>query len=152
MPTLPGMLLRAVPGFALLGALVALAGCASQSPSAPANVRIVGDLAAASPLPSPLERGPSAPPEVIAMRFSSLAVNRGERWSGEFVTGSNVASVEVRTNLFSIDVPRTGYGRFAFSLDVLDTPPIFVRKYALRVIARNTAGVETEEDLPFEIR
>ncbi len=152
MPTQPGMLLRAVPRLVLFGALGALAACASQSPSVPANVRVVGDLVAKSPLPSPLERTPGAAPEVIAMRFNSLAVNRGQRWIGEFVTGSNVASVEVRTNLFSIDVPRTGYGRFAFSLDVLDTPPIFVRKYALRVIARNTAGVETEEDLPFEIR
>ncbi len=152
MPTQAGMLLRAVPGLAVLAALVVLAGCASQVASVPANARIAGNLAAATPLPSPLERAPTASPEVIAMRFNSLDVKRGERWAGEFVTGSNVASVEVRTNLFSIDVPRTGYGRFAFSVDVLDTPPIFVRKYALRVIARNTAGVETEEDLPFEIR
>jgi hypothetical protein len=58
----------------------------------------------------------------------------------------------VRSNLFSIDVPRTAFGRFAFSLDMLDVPPIFVRKYALRIIARNSAGLETEEDVPFEIR
>ncbi len=57
-----------------------------------------------------------------------------------FVTTTNVASVEVRTNLFSINVPRVAYGRFAFRLDVLDTPPIFVRPYRLRVIARNSAG------------
>jgi hypothetical protein len=86
------------------------------------------------------------------MRFSSLDVRRGGRWSGEFVTGTNVASVEVRTNLFSIDVPRRTYGRFAFTLDVLDTPPIFVRAYRLRVIARNSAGKAYEEDLPFRIR
>lgn len=146
------MLFRAIPGLALVGALVVLADCASQPPDVPANVRIAGDLASASPLPSPLKRAPTAAPQVIAMRFTSLDVKRGERWAGEFVTGSNVASIEVRTNLFSIDVPRIAYGRFAFSLDVLDMPPIFVRKYALRVIARNTAGIETEEDLPFEIR
>jgi hypothetical protein len=86
------------------------------------------------------------------MRFSSLDVRRGGRWSGEFVTGTNVASVEVRTNLFSIDVPRRTYGRFVFTLDVLDTPPIFVRAYRLRVIARNSAGQAYEEDLPFRIR
>ena len=39
------------------------------------------------------------------MHFSSLDVRRGERFSGEFVTSTNVASIEVRTNLFSIDVP-----------------------------------------------
>jgi len=86
------------------------------------------------------------------MHFSSLDVRRGRRWSGEFVTGTSVASVEVRTNLFSIDVPRVGFGRFAFDLDVLDAPPIFVRAYALRVIARNSAGEEYEQDLPLRIR
>lgn len=86
------------------------------------------------------------------MQFSSLNVRRGERLTGEFVTGTNVASVEVRTNLFSIDVPRTGFGRFAFALDVLDAPPIFIRPYRLRVIARNSAGAAFEQDLPFEIR
>ncbi len=86
------------------------------------------------------------------MRFSSLDVRRGQRWSGAFVTGTDVASIEVRTNLFSINVPHRSPGRFAFSLDVLDTPPIFVRAYRLRVIARNSAGSEYEEDLPFRIR
>ena len=86
------------------------------------------------------------------MHFSSLSVARGSRWSGDFVTGSSVASVEVRTNLFSIDAPRRGIGRFGFDLDVLDAPPIFIRKYRLRVIARNSAGLEVEQDLPFEIR
>lgn len=86
------------------------------------------------------------------MRFSSLDVHRGDEWSGSFVTGTNVASVEVRTNLFSINVPHRSPGRFAFTLDVLDTPPIFVRDYRLRVIARNSAGSEYEENLPFRIR
>ena len=58
----------------------------------------------------------------------------------------------MRTNLFSINVPRRAPGRFAFTLNVLDTPPIFVRAYSLRVIARNSAGQEYEEDLPFRIR
>jgi hypothetical protein len=86
------------------------------------------------------------------MRFSSLDVKRGSTWSGEMVTGTNVASVEVRTNLFSIDVPRRSFGRFAYSLDVLDVPPIFVRSYRLRVLARNSAGIVYEEDLPLRIR
>lgn len=86
------------------------------------------------------------------MRFSSLDVRRGQRWSGAFVTGTNVASVEVRTNLFSINVPHRSPGRFGFVLDILDVPPIFVRAYRLRVIARNSAGNAYEEDLPLWIR
>jgi hypothetical protein len=86
------------------------------------------------------------------MRFSTLDVKRGTHWSGEFVTGTNVASLEVRTNLFSIDAPKRAPGRFSFGLDVLDTPPIFVRAYRLRVIARNSAGHVYEENVPLRIR
>jgi len=134
----------------ILFALVAVlaAGCASQPPSRPANVTV----GPASPAATPAVRAGDAPPELLAANFSALDVPRGRTWSGQFVTSTNVASVEVRTNLFSIDVPRVRFGRFAFSVDLLDVPSVFVRKYALRVILRNTAGNETEEDVPFEIR
>lgn len=86
------------------------------------------------------------------MHFSSLDVRRGQRWRASFVTSTNTAAMEVRTNLFAINVPRVAPGRFAFTLDVFDTPPIFLRDYRLRVIARNAAGLATEEDAPFRIR
>lgn len=103
-------------------------------------------------MPAPRIDSNDAPPQMLAMHFSSLNVARGQTWSGRFVTGSSVASVEVRTNLFSIDVPRAGVGRFAFTLRVIDVPPIFIRNYRLRVIARNSAGLQVEQDLPFAIR
>ncbi len=114
----------------------------------PSNA-IVGAVTA---LPTPKVEPNGALPKMLGMRFSSLDVRRGEHWSGWFVTSTNVASVEVRTSLFSINAPHVGPGRFQFTLDVLDTPPIFVRSYHLRVIARNSAGDEYEEDLPFRIR
>jgi len=103
-------------------------------------------------LPKPRVEPNDAPPRLLGIWFSSLDIRRGQRWSGAFVAGTNVASVEVRTNLFSIDVPKRSPGRFSFVLNVLDTPPIFVRAYRLRVIARNSAGIEYEEDFPFRIR
>jgi hypothetical protein len=127
--------------------MAAICACASRPTSVPGNASI-----GPSALPTPRVERNDAPPRILAMRFSSLDVRRPTHWSGVFVTGTNVASVEVRTNLFSIDVPRKSFGRFAFALDVLDTPPIFVRAYRLRVIARNSAGREYEEDLPFRIR
>jgi hypothetical protein len=133
-----------------LGALACtalLVACASHLPDPPPNAAI--GLGA---LPVPRVEPNDAPPRIIAMRFSSLDVRRGQRWSGVFVTGTNVASLEVRTNLFSIDVPKLAPGRFAFVLDVLDVPPIFVRSYRLRVIARNSAGAQYEENLPFTLR
>jgi hypothetical protein len=122
--------------------------CGSRVPPTPSNL-IVGSHWA---LPTPKVEPNEAPPKILGLRFSSLDVRRGEHWSGWFATGTNVASVEVRTSLFSINVPHVGPGRFQFTLDVLDTPPIFVRSYRLRVIARNSPGDEDEEDLPFRIR
>jgi hypothetical protein len=126
-----------------------LAACASHLPQVPSNVTVG---AAAPRLPAPAVESNDASPKILAMHFSSLDLARGGTWSGTFVTGTNVASIEVRSSLFSIDVPRTKFGQFAFTLDVLDTPPIFVRSYQLRVIARNSAGTELEEDLPFRIQ
>ena len=130
--------------FALTAALEA---CGSRLPDPPANVS-VGSTA----LPTPRLEPNNAAPDILAMRFSSLEVRRGQHWSGTIVTGTNVASVEVRTNLFSINVPKREPGMFSFDLNVLDTPPIFLRCYLLRIIARNSAGSEYEEDLPFRIR
>jgi hypothetical protein len=124
-----------------------LPACVSRLPESPANLA-VGLVS----LPPPRVEPNDAPPRILAMRFSTLDVKRGTHWSGEFVTGTNVASLEVRTNLFSIDTPKRAPGRFSFVLDVLDTPPIFVRAYRLRVIARNSAGRTYEENVPLRIR
>lgn len=86
------------------------------------------------------------------MRFSGSDVRRGQTWSGRIITTTNVASVEVRTNLFSINVPRRRFGDFSFYVRVFDVPPIFVRAYTVRVIARNSAGIRAEEDVPLVIR
>lgn len=86
------------------------------------------------------------------MNFSSIDLQRGSTWSGTIITTTNAASVEVRTNLFSIDVPRRAFGDYHFVLRIYDVPPIFIRAYHVRVIARNSAGAGVEEDLPLRIR
>jgi hypothetical protein len=148
--TMPSAFSRFGPLAALLALASATAGCASHPPAVPPNVTVGATIPADWPAPPETPSGANA--QILAAHFSSLDVKRGQTWSGTFVTGTNAASLEVRTNLFSIDVPRTAFGRFSFDADVFDTPPIFVRPYTLRIIARNTAGQETEEDLPFEIR
>jgi hypothetical protein len=129
-------------------AAVCLAGCAAHAIAVPPNVSFGGGVA----LPSPAIAANTAPPRILAMRFSSNDVRRGQTWSGQVVTTTNVASVEIRTNLFSINVPRRDFGRFAFDLRVFDVPPIFIRAYRVRVIARNSAGASAEEDFPMRIR
>lgn len=132
---------------AAIGALT-LAACASQPLAVPANAHVGAGAAIATPAPAAND----APPRIVAMNFSSLDVPRGQTWSGTIVTTTNAASVEVRTNLFSVNVPRRTFGDFHFDLRVYDVPPIFIRGYRVRVIARNAAGESTEEDLPFRIR
>ena len=129
--------------------VVALAACSSAAPPVPSNVHVGAfpKTRAAAP-----ERPNDAPPEITSIRFNSLDVKRGGVWEGQIDASTNVASVEVRNNLFSINARRSDYGHFNFKVDVFDVPSIFIRGYDLRVIARNSAGLETEEDLPFQIR
>ena len=135
---------RAVAGVLAL----TLAACASQPVAVPQNTRI----GAAVAMPAPAVASNDSPPRIVAMNFSSTDLQRGQTWSGTIITTTNVASVEVRTNLFSINVPRSGFGDFRFTLRIYDVPPIFIRGYTVRVIARNAAGASTEEDLPLRIR
>lgn len=130
--------------------LICATACASRVPdrfSTPANVYI-----ASHPGLKPLAATNDAAPVLQQLVFNTLDIRRGSTWRGSFTASTNVASIEVRTNLFSIDVPRKNFGLFAFDVNVLDLPPIFIRDYRLRVIARNSAGVAVEEDMPFRIR
>ncbi|HEV3153605.1 MAG TPA: hypothetical protein VGZ02_07370 [Candidatus Baltobacteraceae bacterium] len=128
--------------------VVAVAACAARPVPVPHNVSF-GQL---RHMPPPPVGSPGSSPRIVAAWFSGARVRRGRTWSGRIVTSTNVASVEVRSNLFSIDVPRQTFGRFAFDLHVFDVPPIFVRGYRLRLIARNAAGAAVEEDVPFRIQ
>lgn len=129
--------------------MLLVAGCASSPPALPRNVS-VGATVHRWPAPAVAPSG--AAPAILAVSFSSLDVARGGIWRGRFVTSTNVKSLVVRSNLFAINVPRLSAGRFAFTLNVFDIPPIFLRAYRVRVIASNRYGVTTEEDVPFRIR
>lgn len=127
-----------------------MSGCAPARPPVPQNVTISQQLPASWPTPLPEVHGV---PRILAMRFSSLDFPIGSDWSGDFVTSTNTASIEViGTNLFSFSVPSAGVGRFHFDLHTIDVPPFFIRSYLLRLIARDGAGVPNEVDLPFRIR
>lgn len=131
--------------------LAALGGCAPAPPPAvPPNVTVGERVPAA--WPTPRISAMNAPAEIQAMRFSSLDVALGNDWSGEFVASTSTASIEVATNQFGFSVPRPHTGDFRFRFHLLDVPPFFVRAYPLRIIARNSAGLETVVVLPFRIR
>jgi hypothetical protein len=133
----------------VLALLVPLTGCAPALPKKPANVFVGARLPAAWPTPRTLAL--TAPPAIQAMRFSSLLVPLGADWDGDIVATSNTTSVELFTNLYSFDVPKTGVGRFRFAVHMLDLPTFLVRPYVLHMIARNAAGRKDDTAVPFEI-
>jgi hypothetical protein len=128
---------------------LAVSGCASAAIHVPQNVTVGADRGRT---PAPPVRASAALPAIVAIHFDSLEIARPSTWSGSIVASTNTASVEIRTNLFSIVANRKGFGRFAFAVDVYDLPSIFLRDYRLRVIARNAAGAVAEEDLPLRLR
>jgi hypothetical protein len=67
------------------------------------------------------------------------------------LTSSNVASVEVRVSGFGFNLPKTGVGHFEGSYRVPSIPFFISHRLTLRIIARNTAGVTTEQDLQMRI-
>jgi hypothetical protein len=140
---------RALSWSVLALAALAPSACASSRPQLPANASVGGVRPAA--WPTPRITPPQAPAQIQAMHFSSLDVRLGNDWSGEFVASSNTASLEVATNLFTFSVPRPRIGDFRFHLHLVDVPPFYVRAYPLRVIARNTAGDQTVQVVPFRI-
>jgi len=101
--------------------------------------------------PQPHRAGVAAPPEIQALRFSSLEARAGTDWDGDILTSTNTASVEIGSNLFDFSAPRSRPGSFHFNFHLIDFPAGLVRPYTLRVIARNTAGQTREVDVPFRI-
>lgn len=93
----------------------------------------------------------AAPPEIQAIRFSSLQPRLGGTWDGDVLASTNTASVEVRTKMFSFEVPRVQPGRFHFHYDLTDLPATMVRRYDLQIVARNEDGRERRVRVPFRI-
>ena len=128
--------------------LVLLFGACAPIPlHAPPNVSVGSGIPG-----SPVLEKSGAPPRIIAVRFNALDVAHPAIWSGTIVTTTNVASVELRTNQFSLNIPRTTFGVFRFRIRVYDLPAEFLRRYSLRIIARDAKGDAAEEDVPFTIR
>jgi cytochrome oxidase Cu insertion factor (SCO1/SenC/PrrC family) len=129
--------------------MLVLAGCVQALPPKP-KLLFIGATVPAD-WPRPQARALDATPEIAAIRFSAAEARLGTDWDGDVVASTNTASVEFATNLFDFSAPRTAPGRFHFRFHLIDVPTTLVRPYVLHVIARNTAGLPNEIDLPFRI-
>ena len=102
--------------------------------------------------PSPPVAAPNAPPRIVRIWFSTLRIEPGMWFDGIILVSTNVASVEVRTAAFSINSDHVAPGVYRFHTHVLELPPLSRRhSYELYVIARNTPGAESVEEVPLRV-
>ena len=138
----------AVAAMAMLVALQPQAGFAQIVPAQPSSAPATA-APGPTPLPTPMVLPPDAPPQIVAYNLSTTILYAGETVTGSVVTSTNVASVELRIEPFSLNLPRTDYGQFGIAFQVPDIPWMVRRgAYTLRLIARNAAGDATEIDVP----
>lgn len=104
------------------------------------------------PLPTILMLQPDAPPRIMLCQVSSTTPRAGDTLSSLVLTSSNVASVEMRVGTYGLPLNKTGVGRFEGSYSVPTLPLFAPHRFTLRVIARNTAGVATEQGVELQIR
>lgn len=137
------MPLRVLRAIALASALIGLAACALGA-HAPANVRIGG--VERRPPPAPVA-APNASPRIVAIWLSAATLAPLQRFYGTITTSTNVASVEMRTEDFSYNVPRRTFGEFAFDYVMPELPPPVRRHFTMWITARNAAGAAEAEGI-----
>ena len=136
------------PRSILLTLVFCAAGCA-LGVHVPANVRVGGSPGTLPP--APIAR-PSASPRIVSVWLSATTIAPMQRFDGAITTSTNVASVEMRTETFSYEVPRVAFGRFEFHYVMPELPPPARRHYLLWIIARNAAGIEDVEGVPILLK
>jgi hypothetical protein len=113
----------------------------------------------ASPSPTPsavrlsvVTRQPHDRPQILRVWLNTSAPHSGDRVVGRVTATSNVASVEVRVQGYSVSLEKTGVGKFEGAYTIPDIPPFLKGTYDLKVIARNVDGVQASEDVPIALR
>jgi hypothetical protein len=151
-----GALARAA--ISAIACLSALAGCTHGTSEAQRQSQAVAQknqtsiqtpnasgILHALPTPEPAVAG--AAPKILAVQLSALNVHPGDTWTGNIITTTNVASLEVRAPSFTFNAERIGYGEFAFSVHAIFIPPIYRRVYTVTFVARNPGGATAERDI-----
>jgi ethanolamine utilization microcompartment shell protein EutS len=128
-------------------------GATAEPTSTPTPVETAVPVAASAPKHVAITRLPSdAAPLILSVAVSETTVHSGDTVSGTVLTTSNVASVEVRIATFGKGLSKVGVGRFTLTYPVGNLPFFLRGTYAMRVIARNTAGDSTETSVPITVR
>lgn len=124
----------------------------SPPPAAPPVSHLTISTKAPESWPAAPYAKPGDPPQIERVWLSGNKLLPGGSIDGKIVTTTNVASLEIRTVVFSVNAVRLDFGQFHFHLHILDVPGISRgRSYDMQFIARNAAGVENVQTTPLEM-
>jgi hypothetical protein len=130
----------------------------SPLPPAPAPVVTPAPVASGAPAPAPLATPavvmlpPDAAPQIQWISLSSTAPHAGDTLAVTVLASSNVASVELRVGGYGMSMNKTDVGQFQSTSQVPKLPFFMNHNVTLQVIARNTAGVSVEQDIPLSVQ
>jgi len=92
------------------------------------------------------------PPQILSTWLSQSTAHRGDLVRGRVIASPNTASVEVRIGGYGEVMQKVDATTFVMEHRVPWLPFFLHRTWTVRVIARNTAGVATEQDTSISIR
>ena len=95
---------------------------------------------------------PDPPPHIVSIWMSQSTTHRGDVVRGRVVASKNTASVEVRVGGYGTVMQKIDATTFVMAYRVPWTPFFLHRTWTVRVIARNIAGVATEQDTAIAVR
>jgi hypothetical protein len=95
---------------------------------------------------------PDALPQILWFSLSSTTLRPGDALSVIVLTSSNVASIELRIGGYGAGLSKTDVGHFEGTFSVPRLPFFVSGAMTMRIIARNAAGIATEDRVAIRIR
>lgn len=133
-------------------ACLLLAGVSGSPEPSPAPVTTPSASPTPQATPTILILAPDAPPQILWVNLSSHSPRAGDTITITVLTSSNVASVELRVGGYGGGMNRIDVGHFETTAQVPQLPVFMSHKFALNIIARNSAGAAVQQSLALQIR
>ncbi len=127
-------------------------------PASAAPVVTPAPLSSVSPAPAPVATPavvmlpPDALPQILWIALSSTIPHAGDTLAVTVLASSNVASVELRVGGYGVSMNKTDAGHFESTSQVPSLPFFVNHNVTLQIIARNSAGISIEQDVPIQVR
>lgn len=95
----------------------------------------------------PLVVAANAPPQIVAVELPSPVFHSGDNVSGDVITTTNVATVDLELAGHVMNLPKIEDGRFGMSYHVPTIPFFLKHSYTVHVVAKTPTGAEATRDV-----